>query len=344
MADTDLLFPADDSTSEKPAKGPVLPANLEAEAAFLGAVLIDNKVIEELTTPLMAEHFHEPVHQRIYERVLKLLDRNSVATPVTLKPYFESDEALKQLGGTTYLAQLTADGQGLLHPRELAEQIYDLALLRELVTVGRALVGGALDTSETVEPLKQIEKAEAALYEIAEGTNIGSDASTFKDASIAALKLAREGAQVLLVDRDERFVFLLSDANLERYGMSMCLETELIAETAGTVIEMPFAKGDRVAAGDILARLNSGRAEAALTQAQEQRANAQRESSHHASVLIEHGACGARQRAGLLVLELLLEPGLELLEPTGVGLVEALVLERDVVLRQITRALGRATG
>ena len=66
MAETDLLFPADDSTDTKPAKGPVLPANLEAEAAFLGAVLIDNKVIEELTTPLMAEHFHEPVHQRIY--------------------------------------------------------------------------------------------------------------------------------------------------------------------------------------------------------------------------------------------------------------------------------------
>ena len=54
-------------------------------------------------------------------------------------------------------------------------------------------------------------------------------------------------------------------------------DTEVIAETAGTVIEMPFAKGDRVERGDILARLNSARAQAALTQAEEQRANAQRE-------------------------------------------------------------------
>ena len=178
MADTDLLFRTDDSTDARSAKGPVLPANLEAEAAFLGAVLIDNKVIEELTTPLMADHFHEPVHQRIYERVLKLLDRNSVATPVTLKPYFESDEALKQLGGTTYLAQLTADGQGLLHPRELADQIYDLALLRELVSVGRNLVEGALDTSDEVEPLRKIEMAEADLYRVAEGATTGSEAQT----------------------------------------------------------------------------------------------------------------------------------------------------------------------
>ena len=65
-------------------------------------------------------------------------------------------------------------------------------------------------------------------------------------------------------------------------------DTDVIAETAGTVIEMPFAKGDRVAAGDVLARLNSGRAEAALTQAQEQRANAQREFDN-ATELLERG-------------------------------------------------------
>ena len=183
MADTDLLFPADDSTSEKPVKGPVLPANLEAEAAFLGAVLIDNKVIEELTTPLMPDHFFEPVHQRIYERVHKLLERNSVATPVTLKPYFESDEALKQLGGVTYLAQLTADGQGLLHPRELAEQIYDLALLRELVSVGRNLVEGALDTS--------VEQAEADLYRVAEGASTGNEAQSFRKAAFGALEVVQ---------------------------------------------------------------------------------------------------------------------------------------------------------
>ena len=34
-----------------------------------------------------------------------------------------------------YLARLTSDGQGLLNPRELAEQVYDLALLRELISV-----------------------------------------------------------------------------------------------------------------------------------------------------------------------------------------------------------------
>ncbi|MET0179023.1 MAG: replicative DNA helicase [Novosphingobium sp.] len=169
-----------------------LPANIEAEAAFLGAALIDNRVIEELATRLAPVHFFEPVHARIYERILQLLDRKAVVTPVTLKPYFEADEALKELGGITYLARLTADGQGLLAPRELAEQIYDLALLRELIAVGRNLVSAAMDTSESVAPMEQIEEAEAALYAVAEGAASTSEAQTFAVSTRAALGMIEQ--------------------------------------------------------------------------------------------------------------------------------------------------------
>ncbi len=165
-----------------------LPANIAAEAAFLGAVLIDNRVMEELNTPLSPTHFFEPVHARIFERVLQLLDRKAVVTPVTLRPYFEADEALRELGGTAYLARLTSDGQGLLAPRVLADQIYDLALLRELVSVGRNLVSAAMDTSESVEPLQQIEAAEAALYNVAEGASTGSEAQSFGTATRTAIQ------------------------------------------------------------------------------------------------------------------------------------------------------------
>ena len=189
MPATDLLDrPSQGDAPDVPSRQ--LPANLEAEAAFLGAVLIDNKVLEELPFPLAADHFFEPVHQRIYARILTLADRNAIATPVTLKPYFDADEGLKDLGGTTYLARLTADGQGLLATRELAQQIYDLALLRQLVGVGRGLVETALDTSTDVEPLEKIAQAEAELYKVAEGETGGSQATDFRSASLTALKLA----------------------------------------------------------------------------------------------------------------------------------------------------------
>ena len=184
MADNILLHPA--ANPDTPTRA--LPANIEAEAAFLGAALIDNRVIEEIKAPLKPHHFHEPAHARIYERMLLLIDRSAVVTPVTLKPYFEADEALKALGGTAYLARLTGDGQGLIAPRALAQQIYDLALLRELVVVGRELVEGAMDTSESVEPMAQIEAAEAALYNVAEGAGSLSEAQDFRTATTTAIK------------------------------------------------------------------------------------------------------------------------------------------------------------
>ena len=178
-----IPFPRADETAAR-----ALPSNVEAEAAFLGAALIDNRVIEELVSPLHPDHFFEPIHARIFERILQLLDRKAVVTPVTLRPYFEADEALKELGGVAYLARLTADGQGLLAPRELAQQIYDLALLRELVSVGRNLVNSALDTSESVEPMEQIADAEAALYKVAEGASVGNEAQSFRTSSLAAIQ------------------------------------------------------------------------------------------------------------------------------------------------------------
>ena len=75
-----------------------LPANIEAEAAFLGALMIDNRLVEDVQLRLRPEHFFEPIHARIYDRIMQLLDRKAVVTPVTLKPYFEADEALKELG------------------------------------------------------------------------------------------------------------------------------------------------------------------------------------------------------------------------------------------------------
>lgn len=165
-----------------------LPRNIEAEAAFLGAILIDNRIIEDVSIKLQPDHFFEPLHGRVYEQILRLIDRNMLVTPVTLKPFFEADEAMRELGGPGYLVKLTADGAGLIGARDFAQQIYDLALLRELVTVGRTLVDNALDTSESVDPKGQIEAAESALYKVAEGEGEIGSMKSFLQASTEAIK------------------------------------------------------------------------------------------------------------------------------------------------------------
>src|SRR5919106_6197055 len=145
-----------------------LPHNVEAEAALLGALMIDNRIAEDIQLKLKPEHFFEPLHGRIYEQVLRLVDRNMIASPVTLRPLFEADEEMKEVGGPAYLAQLTGSGAAIIGARDFAGQVYELALLRALVGVGREMVENALDTSEEVDPKGQIEAAETALYRVAE--------------------------------------------------------------------------------------------------------------------------------------------------------------------------------
>ncbi len=168
----------------------VLPQNIEAEAALLGAMMIDNRLCEDVQIKLRAEHFFEPLHGRVYAQILRIVDKNMIANPVTLRPLFESDEAMKELGGPAYLAQLTGSGAALIGARDFATQIYDLALLRALVGVGRGMVESAMDTSDEVDPKTQIEQAEVALYRVAEEGGEQGSVKSFLQAATEAVKNA----------------------------------------------------------------------------------------------------------------------------------------------------------
>lgn len=124
MGEALAIFPGSASAIVQPDM-----ANVEAEAALLGAVLCRNELLGEFGE-LSAHHFYEPLHQRIFGRISQLVDEGSVVTPITLRPYFERDEAILDLGGVAYLARLSGNGEGLLAPRELAGMLRDLSARR----------------------------------------------------------------------------------------------------------------------------------------------------------------------------------------------------------------------
>ncbi len=108
--------------------------NIEAEAALLGAMMIDNRLIDDLVTQLRVEDFAEPLHGRIFKTIAHLRNAGDNATPVSLRPYFVKDETIAALGGVGYLAQLTGSGAGLIGARQFAEQLIELSTLRQLRT------------------------------------------------------------------------------------------------------------------------------------------------------------------------------------------------------------------
>lgn len=165
-----------------------LPFNIEAEKMLLGALMIENRLIDELPQTLLPDHFYEPLHGRIFDKI-KQLASTRVVNPVILRPIFEHDEALAELGGPAYLLQLAEDPTVLIAARDCAQQVHDLALLRALAMVGADLVQLATDTSEAIDPIKRIEAAEAALYQVAETGGVSGGVKSFEAAATQALEM-----------------------------------------------------------------------------------------------------------------------------------------------------------
>lgn len=144
------------------------PQNVEAEQALLGAILIDNAGFDRVSTFLEPDHFHVPVHGRIFEAARSLIARGRVADPLTLKSYFEAENALADVGGAHYLARLAASAVSLVHTEDYGRAIRDLSTRRGLVRIGEETTEAAYDARVEEPASALVEQAEARLYELAE--------------------------------------------------------------------------------------------------------------------------------------------------------------------------------
>ncbi len=145
-----------------------LPQNVEAEQQLLGAILTNNDVYDRIAALVKADHFYDPVHQRIFEKAAARIQKNALASPVTLKPFFEDDEGLKELGGPAYLVRLAGAAISSFAARDYAQMIYDLAVRRELIALGRDIAARAAKVEVISEPREQITEAEQSLYKLGE--------------------------------------------------------------------------------------------------------------------------------------------------------------------------------
>ena len=150
------------------------PHNLEAEQALLGAILVNNEALARVSEFLLADHFFEPLHQRIFAHALKLIERQQIANPVTLRPFFEQDPAMVEIGGPSYLARLAANAVTIINAGDYGRAIYDLAMKRELIQVGEEIVNTAYEADIDSSAEDQIQAAEGKLFNLAEaGTRDG---------------------------------------------------------------------------------------------------------------------------------------------------------------------------
>ena len=191
----------------------ILPHNQDAEQALLGTLLVDNRVYEKIGDFLKAVHFYLPAHQRIFEAIVKMIDRGQTASPVTLKNYFEKDDDLKDVGGAEYLADLAASVVSVINAADYGRTIYDLHLRRELISIGEDVVNDAYEHNIDISATETIEQAEARLFDLAETGEVKGGFTTLRQSVMVAIEHAEKafkadgnvtGVTTGLIDMDKK--------------------------------------------------------------------------------------------------------------------------------------------
>jgi replicative DNA helicase len=172
-----------------------LPHSIEAEQALLGALLVNNDVYDRIASIISEKHFFDPVHGRIFEVIARRIQKNALASPVTIKAFLEDDPGLAELGGPAYLIRLAGASASVFAARDYAQMIYDLAIRRDLIAIGQEISAKATAMDVDDEPAEQIVHAEQRLYQLGELGNVESGFQSFLKAVTEAVNVANSAYQ-----------------------------------------------------------------------------------------------------------------------------------------------------
>ena len=230
-----------------------MPHSVEAEQQLLGAILTNNDVFDRVASIIGPQHFYDPVHARIFDIASARIAKNNLASPVTLKAFMEEDEGLKELGGPAYLARLAGAAISSFAVKDYAQMIYDLAVRRDLIGLGRDISTKAAKVDVASEPREQIVEAEQALYKLAEQGRSESGFQSFLSAVTDAVNVAnaayqREGGlagiSTGLVDMDRKLGGLHKSDLLILAGRPSMGKTSLATNVAFNIAKA-YRKGLR---------------------------------------------------------------------------------------------------
>ena len=111
----------------------VPPQSLDAEKSLLGAVLISEEVLPDITEHIKAPDFYEPKHTIIYSAIMNLFEKNRPVDLLTLTDELKKSDQLTAIGGSAYLTELTNYVPTAANAGAYAEMVAQKAVRRRLI-------------------------------------------------------------------------------------------------------------------------------------------------------------------------------------------------------------------
>ena len=188
-----------------------LPNNIEAEQSVIGSILVSNEIFDEINMIVNSKNFYDPMHQKIFSAIEKLIYSGTLANPITLKNYFENEK--DEINVPDYLVKITKFSTSSRQAIEYSKLIYDLFVKRELIKISENVIDSAKLNDLDKDGQSIIENFEKSLFDLAEKGSFSSSLVKFDEAMRQTIEMASNaykneegivGVPTGLTDLDDR--------------------------------------------------------------------------------------------------------------------------------------------
>ncbi|MEX0887601.1 MAG: replicative DNA helicase [Phycisphaeraceae bacterium] len=155
------------------------PHALEAEAAVLGSMILDWRVVGDVVEILKgADDFYKPAHAAIYESLVELYDKHQSIDIVQLNQKLKDKQQLDDIGGVEYLMELAESVPSATSAGYYARIVREKAVVRKLIEASGNILYECYNSAEPASDL--LDRAERDIFELAEA-RIEQNASALSD-------------------------------------------------------------------------------------------------------------------------------------------------------------------
>ena len=188
-----------------------LPNNIEAEQSVIGSILLSNEIFDEINMIINSKNFYDPMHQKIFSAIEKLIFSGMLANPITLKNHFENEK--DEINIPEYLVKITKFSSSSRQTIEYSKLIYDLYVKRELIKISENVIDASKLNDLDNDGQKIIESFEKSLFDLAEKGSFNSSLVKFDEAMRMTIEMASNaykndegivGVPTGLTDLDDR--------------------------------------------------------------------------------------------------------------------------------------------
>ena len=146
--------------------GKIPPQNIDAEKSLLGAILIDEDTLADISEHVKPHDFYDKRHAVIFDAVMRLYEKNKPVDLLTLTDELKRKKEIDEVGGSAYLTELTNYVPTAAHAESYAEIVAQKAVRRRLIKASSEISELGFDENTTTQELLQ--QAEAELFSVSD--------------------------------------------------------------------------------------------------------------------------------------------------------------------------------